>query len=76
MMKKYFRYARYAMLGLAIRAAAVLAGGGSGTTGKGTPDGSSSASVQSESAPQAASAWSSRAEKKAHKLTSKVYSPD
>ena len=57
MMKKYVRYA---MLGLAIFALALLAGCGSGTTGKGTPDGSSSASVQSESAP----------------LTIKVYYPD
>ena len=45
MMKKYVRYA---MLGLAIFALVLLAGCGSGTTGKGTPDGSSSASVQSE----------------------------
>ena len=44
MMKKYVRYA---MLGLAIFALALLAGCGSGATGKGTPDGSSSASVQS-----------------------------
>ena len=73
MMKKYVRYA---MLGLAIFALALLAGCGSGTTGKGTPDGSSSASVQSESAPQAASSSSSSAEKKAQKLTIKVYYPD
>ena len=39
MMKKYVRYA---MLGLAIFALALLAGCGSGATGKGTPDGSSS----------------------------------
>lgn len=75
MMKKYVRYA---MLGLAIFALALLAGCGSGTTGKGTPDGSSSASVQSESAPQAASSSSSssNAEKKSQKLTIKVYYPD
>lgn len=73
MMKKYVRYA---MLGLAIFALALLAGCGSGATGKGTPDGSSSASVQSESAPQAASSSSSSAEKKAQKLTIKVYYPD
>ena len=73
MMKKYVRYA---MLGLAIFALALFAGCGSGTTGKGTPDGSSSASVQSESAPQAASSSSLSAEKKAQKLTIKVYYPD
>ena len=73
MMKKYVRYA---MLGLAIFALALLAGCGSGTTGKGTPDGSSSASVQSESAPQASSSSSSSAEKKEQRLTIKVYYPD
>ena len=73
MMKKYVRYA---MLGLAIFALALLAGCGSGATGKGTPDGSSSASVQSESTPQAASSSTSSAEKKAQKLTIKVYYPD
>lgn len=72
------KYVRYAMLGLAIFALALLAGCGSGTTGKGTPDGSSSASVQSESAAKASSASSSssNAEKKSQKLTIKVYYPD
>ena len=72
------KYVRYIMLGLAIFALALLAGCGSGTTGKGTPDGSSSASVQSESAAKASSASSSssNAEKKSQKLTIKVYYPD
>lgn len=69
------KYVRYAMLGLAIFALALLAGCGSETAGKGTADGSSSSAIQAESAPAATSS-SQGAEKKPQKLTIKVYYPD
>ena len=69
------KYVRYAMLGLAIFALALLAGCGSETAGKGTADGSSSSAIQAESAPAATSS-SQGTEKKPQKLTIKVYYPD
>ena len=69
------KYVRYAMLGLAIFALALLAGCGSVTAGKGTADGSSSSAIQAESAPAATSS-SQGTEKKPQKLTIKVYYPD
>ena len=69
------KYVRYAMLGLAIFALALLAGCGSEPAGKGTADGSSSSAIQAESAPAATSS-SQGTEKKPQKLTIKVYYPD
>ena len=70
-------YIRYAVLGLMILALAILAGCGSGATGKGAAEGGSSSAVTSESAPKADESSSSAGEaKKPQKLTIKVYYPD